>query len=508
MTSFLFVLALMLFKSCACHGRENQTNGDWTESGHRNQTRGMALICSNTEKNMCNQTHGMCIWSETRRVCYMKGHRKKHEESKSKGERKDLCSSLNATTCFNRPGKCAWSYDTSMCFLKHKGLKQKHSEGKGQSQDSCSSLNEVACFDRPGKCAWSSETSMCFLKRKGLTHEHFEGKGGRKNACRSLDEATCHDRPGKCTWSSGRSICHERRKSLTHKQFGSTGEWTHVCSSLDEAACSDSEGKCTWSPGGDHLSGFCNNMTSQTSIVGIFKDGSIQEDGTGLDSTVEFTLRISHLDYASLSAKQNGQTLIVFTNVLKASISTQAGSRIAPEHVDLILAAGSVVVEVSIKPPTGILASSLQSSILENHQHMSTDIAARLEKVAGIAAVRVSAGSIGVSMIREPAVRLGGPVATGSPAVNAEPSGEKHSAGILAVLIIAVACACPVALLGLVACACYKGRHTSSIHKNSENVVQGCVMTSAVAGTMKPTIMEAFPSSVVVGVVVDNDNAV
>lgn len=265
-------------------------------------------------------------------------------------------------------------------------------------------------------------------------------------------------------------------------------EWEDVCAMLDEAQCTAlyARGNCTWSS----EKGICYN--------------TMEHVNDALE-TVDFTLRVNNLDYASLYAKQNAKVLITLTNTLKELISSEAGAKVKPKHVDLSLLAGSVIVEVSIRPLTSISATSVQSN-LGNNSHMLSRMADGIEKVDGISAVRT--GTISASVIITPAVRPAlstaaapapGPVPTTEGSATTEGSdinvGIFVAAGTGSAMIIGISC---------LLCACW-GRcrasrkaqsHAGQPSECNPNTSKDFVHGVVVATPVKATVVE--------GVVVDS----
>jgi hypothetical protein len=125
----------------------------------------------------------------------------------------------------------------------------------------------------------------------------------------------------------------------------------------------------------------------------------------GIAQAVGFVVRVNNLDYASLRAKQNEKLLGEIAGAVKYLISHEADGEVDPEHVDLLFSPGSVIVEVSIKPPFNIAATSVQSKLSKKfHTHMLNRMAESIASIDGISAVRT--GSISVSSIQGPTVQL------------------------------------------------------------------------------------------------------
>lgn len=209
-------------------------------------------------------------------------------------------------------------------------------------------------------------------------------------------------------------------------------------------------------------------------------------------ATVEFTVRISHLDFASVSARENAQVRLELTTVLKGLISSEAGDVVTPEHVDLSLSAGSVIAEVSIRPPASISASSVQSNLRNNQLQMLSGIADGIKEVNGITAV--STGPIMASIIRKPAVRQA-LTTTAAPAT--EPASA--SKGIDASIMIAASIVCFVIIVGvafLLACmrrACW--RKCCALQKSStepKGIVVAAIPTTGPmhAGVVKGSVID------------------
>jgi len=228
-------------------------------------------------------------------------------------------------------------------------------------------------------------------------------------------------------------------------------------------------------------------------------------------ATVEFTLRIGHLDFASITSSQNALVRFELTNALKWSISSEAGDVVTAEHVDLSLSAGSVIAEVSIKPPASTSASVVQSNLNKNQSHMLSAIVDSIRKVGGIRAV--STGPIGASIIRKPTVRQV-LTTTAAPATEPAPARSDPDAGITITAFIvgmllggSIACvlACTLGVCLGKYCATQKVRSDKQAKDSLQDavfravrgtVVQDVVVATPVNGLVKPGTVK--------GVVIDN----
>jgi len=92
---------------------------------------------------------------------------------------------------------------------------------------------------------------------------------------------------------------------------------------------------------------------SQKSVLGERKSNSAAEESKDSNrenmDVVEFQLRVESIDYAKLCAKPHLQDS--FESAVKECIAAEAGFGVQPEHVQLILSAGSVVVDAVIYVP-------------------------------------------------------------------------------------------------------------------------------------------------------------
>jgi len=73
--------------------------------------------------------------------------------------------------------------------------------------------------------------------------------------------------------------------------------------------------------------------------------------------SVTSSMRVRNVDYARLSA--NPALLSSFKDAMRKAIAAAAGPGIMPEHVELALQAGSVVVQATVTPPRGVSLASV-----------------------------------------------------------------------------------------------------------------------------------------------------
>jgi len=111
-------------------------------------------------------------------------------------------------------------------------------------------------------------------------------------------------------------------------------------------------------------------------------------------------LKLKNVDYAELSS--DPAMLSSFKDAMKMTIASAAGPGILPEHVELTLSAGSVVVKATITPPSevpvAIVATNLKASPL---QKSAAATVAKLDKIE-----TVTKGPIWVDEFRVLAVEM------------------------------------------------------------------------------------------------------
>jgi len=109
---------------------------------------------------------------------------------------------------------------------------------------------------------------------------------------------------------------------------------------------------------------------------------------------VTSSLTVKNVDYNQLSASP--ALLGRFEQAMKKAIASAAGTNVAPEHVDLSLSAGSVVVLATITPPRGVSTASVHSKL--ESAPLGRTLASTVESVDGIR--DVATGPITVSEVR------------------------------------------------------------------------------------------------------------
>jgi len=108
---------------------------------------------------------------------------------------------------------------------------------------------------------------------------------------------------------------------------------------------------------------------------GIAPDGGIvdMEDIFGaFQDKVEFSFTIVGLDYATL--KEAPMAMFELEMALKEAIAAEASNNVKPSHVTLEFSAGSVVVDVVIKPPYPIAAGDVQFKLASNPSMLSVGL--------------------------------------------------------------------------------------------------------------------------------------
>lgn len=108
----------------------------------------------------------------------------------------------------------------------------------------------------------------------------------------------------------------------------------------------------------------------------------------------EVHMTVENVDYGLLSADPS--LLAAFRSAVTEAITSEAGQGIERDHVELALSAGSVVVHAAIRPPAGVSAQDLHST-LESSETLHESVADMVTDVEGIH--EVSTGAIVVSKV-------------------------------------------------------------------------------------------------------------
>jgi len=117
--------------------------------------------------------------------------------------------------------------------------------------------------------------------------------------------------------------------------------------------------------------------------------------------SVTSSMRMKNLDYNQLTA--NPALLTTFQEAMKKAIASAAGPGILPEHVELALSAGSVVVLATIKPPRGVCAVAVQSELKPaSLSHAVSVMVASLDSIKEVATGPITVSEVRVSAV-EPA---------------------------------------------------------------------------------------------------------
>jgi len=109
---------------------------------------------------------------------------------------------------------------------------------------------------------------------------------------------------------------------------------------------------------------------------------------------VTASIKVENMDYAELHA--NPEVLRNFQEVMKKTISFAAGPGVNPEHVELALSAGSVIVHATIRPPTGISVKAV-ATLLEAAP-LDQAVLTSVEQLGGIQAV--CKGQLSISEVK------------------------------------------------------------------------------------------------------------
>jgi len=109
---------------------------------------------------------------------------------------------------------------------------------------------------------------------------------------------------------------------------------------------------------------------------------------------VTASIKVENMDYAELHA--NPEVLRNFQEVMKKTISFAAGPGVNPEHVELALSAGSVIVHATIRPPTGISVKAVATLL-----HAAPLDQALLESVKDLDGIQaVCKGQLSISEVK------------------------------------------------------------------------------------------------------------
>jgi len=113
---------------------------------------------------------------------------------------------------------------------------------------------------------------------------------------------------------------------------------------------------------------------------------------------VELVMKLKNINHADLTS--NPALVESFTACLKESVIANAGPGIKPEHVQIILSAGSVIAKVKIVPPSGVLAGNVAAKL--DSKAVSTHVLEQVKVLPGIA--EVTTGQIQVAVTDAPKV--------------------------------------------------------------------------------------------------------
>lgn len=113
--------------------------------------------------------------------------------------------------------------------------------------------------------------------------------------------------------------------------------------------------------------------------------------------SVSLAMTVQRVDYAMLVARP--VLLAAFKAAVKQAVAAEAGSGVLADHVDLVLSAGSVLVQATVTPP-GSVPVNVVLSRLSASTAVAFAVATRLAKLEGISAV--ATGVISVSPLGAP----------------------------------------------------------------------------------------------------------
>jgi len=106
-------------------------------------------------------------------------------------------------------------------------------------------------------------------------------------------------------------------------------------------------------------------------------------------------VKVQGLDFNSLIS--NSTLLGSFKTAVKEAIASDAGQGIRPEHIDIALSAGSVIVQATITPPVGIAVAAIQSQLKVSTHALRNTVVAKVACLAGIS--DVARGTITVTEV-------------------------------------------------------------------------------------------------------------
>jgi len=474
-----------------CHARHQHawTKDEWTEMQHgkmqdaeKDKGKHGSFGCLGLDAAECEElADAGCAWS-TEKVCYLKRQNVKGRDEwqendvcfQHAGENEALCTPLVAA------GDCSWSSDKKVCHMRrrHNRTKDEWMEWQhGDSQDGkhgsfgCLGLDVAECEELADTgCIWSTEKKVCYMKRQNVKGRDewqekdvcFQRAGTNDTLCAQLVV------DGKCRWSAEKKVCYMewQNNQMQDKHDGFGHDSSSRCLALDKVQCGkQAAAGCMWSAGKD----ICFLKRVDDSAKDGSKDvvpGSATH-GSATNVTVDFSFRLSNINYATLMARQNAHVLGKLLIVMKTLVANEAGDKVLAEHVDMSLSAGSLIVEVSIRPPASIAASSVQSNLGKSPQMLS-QMMEGIRSVEGISGV--STGVISASFIATPTLHQA--VAHPGPTPS-ESSGSSlifvgASVGVFVVIGIIISSVCLVAR-----------RHRSE-KKVKSPVVQGVVTDNAV----------------------------
>lgn len=128
---------------------------------------------------------------------------------------------------------------------------------------------------------------------------------------------------------------------------------------------------------------------------------------------------VQNVNYDALS--QDALLFDEFLLTIRVAVAETAGPHVDPEHVTVVLSAGSVYVEATIAPPDVVSIKNLKDSMAHSTDSLAESIITGIAALTGIGAVQT--GQIGVTGMKvvsqkrgaEPAPYASGATAGGGP---------------------------------------------------------------------------------------------
>jgi hypothetical protein len=139
-----------------------------------------------------------------------------------------------------------------------------------------------------------------------------------------------------------------------------------------------------------------------------------------LQDRIQFRFTVRGVDYGALQSTPAVRSRLEMA--IKQAVADEAGLGISPAHVETSLAPGSILVEVTIKPPIGVDVADVQYRLGQNPSALSSSLRDSVQDVTGID--QISIGPIAITSLSAPVIVRANPApAVGAASRSAQPIG-------------------------------------------------------------------------------------